>query len=201
LSVRWNAALEALEVSIARALSAGGERARRALMAKEHSERVRQLIASVEKGSARVADYQGRVDRLAAEGREFRADLGRAIDELSHERSRERLHLASIRARRADLRAMENVDGAGGPATPAEDGAWEDETLRAEEERSASVDADFSFQLDALQLQLDMKNERIDREFAEATGLLEGAISAVRRLTHELVRALDEAATLVTSRA
>ena len=46
-----------------------------------------------------------------------------------------------------------------------------------------------------------MQNERLARDFAEATGLLEGAISAVRRLTNELVRALDEAATLVTSRA
>ena len=203
LAVRWNAALDALEVSIARALSTGGERARRAILAKEQSERVRQLIGSVERGSARVAEYQGRVDRLAAEAREFRADLGRAIDELSHERSRERVHLASIRARREQLRAG-RVPAPEPPLDPEAappSRIWEDETLSTEEDHTAAVDADLSFQIDALQLQLSMKNERLDRDFAEATGLLEGAISAVRRLTNELVRALDEAAALVTSRA
>ena len=51
-----------------------------------------------------------------------------------------------------------------------------------------------------LQLQLEAKNERFEKEYAGATGELEGSISAVRAMTHEIVLTLDEATALVTSR-
>jgi len=75
----------------------------------------------------------------------------------------------------------------------------EEETLRAADERSVSIDAELEALLEARKRELEARNERLDHEFAEATGLLEGAISAVRRLTHELVRTLDDAAALVTA--
>jgi len=208
LAVRWNAALDVLEVAIARALSTGGERAERAERAKTHAEAIRGLIASVEKATLQVAEYQGSVDRLAAEGRAFRSDLGRAIDEVSHEQSRERMHLTSIRARRRELEearaqrvdhAASQPGGEGESERAAREAEWEEETLRAADERSVSIDAELEALLEARKRELEARNERLDHAFAEATGLLEGAISAVRRLTHELVRALDDAAALVTA--
>jgi len=192
LAARWHAALDALEEAIVRASAAGGEKAARAELAKEHALQIRALITSVERATGRVAEYQARVDRLAAQGREFRTELGRAIDELSHERSRERLHLASIRTRLESLREQN-------PDPNASELAWEEGTLRGESDRSSLIDADLSSRLEMRKRQLDEKNERLDLEFTEATALLEGAISAVRRLTRELVRVLDEAAALVTA--
>jgi len=66
---------------------------------------------------------------------------------------------------------------------------------------SVSIDAELEALLEARKRELEARNERLDHEFAEATGLLEGAISAVRRLNTELVRTLDDAAALVTVRA
>ena len=74
---------------------------------------------------------------------------------------------------------------------------WEAAALSAEEEHVKSVEDDLTFQIVQLQLQLEAKNERFDKEYAAATGELEGAISAVRAMTHEIVRTLDEAAAIV----
>jgi hypothetical protein len=70
--------------------------------------------------------------------------------------------------------------------------AWEVEALSAEEKRARAVDDDLAFQLDALQRQLDTKNEAFERELLEASGQLEGSLSALRRLTSELVRTIDD---------
>ena len=64
--------------------------------------------------------------------------------------------------------------------------------LSTEEERAAGVVHDLSFQVDELQRQLDARNEEHERELVEATGALEGSIAAMRRLSHEVVRTLDE---------
>ena len=183
LSSRWAAALAALDVSIARALSAGGERAKRAERAQASADRVRELVRSVDRGTRKVAEYQAKVDRLAAEGREFRANLGRAIDELSHDRSRERVHQAALAAA-----AHPSSPPASMASTTALDGA---------RRQASAVEQDLTFQIDELQRQLDQKNANLDEEFTEATALLEGAIGAVRRMTHELVKTLDEASTIV----
>lgn len=69
---------------------------------------------------------------------------------------------------------------------------WEVEALVAEEKRAATVDMDLAFQLDALQRQLDKRNEGFERELVHATGQLEGSLSALRRLTSEIVRTIDD---------
>ena len=43
-----------------------------------------------------------------------------------------------------------------------------------------------------LQNQLDAKNEEFERELIQATGQLEGSLSALRRLTSEIVRTIDD---------
>ena len=51
---------------------------------------------------------------------------------------------------------------------------------------------DLAFQIATLQKQLDDKNEEHERLLVQATGSLEGALSAVRRLTNEITRTIDD---------
>jgi len=195
MASRWNAALEALDASIARATRKGGARAKGAARAQGLAEHARDLVVAVERGQAKVAEHQARTDRVEARGREFRAPLGRAIDESVRQRSRERARIASMRAR---------VPSAPPPLPRSERSAdaklWEDSALAAEEARSVDVEAELSSRIGDLEARLDAENEAFDVELVEARAVLEGAISAVRQLTHELVRTLDEAAA-VCSRA
>ena len=69
---------------------------------------------------------------------------------------------------------------------------WEVEALKSEERRAEEVVGDLSFQVDTLQRQLDQKNETHERELVQVTGALEGSLSALRRLTNEIVRTIDD---------
>jgi hypothetical protein len=191
MTSRWNGAIGELEVAFVRAgrkgvppdvLARAGE-----LLA--HG---RTLVAKVERVTQTVAETQARVDRMEAHAREFRANLGRAIDELSRDRSRERAHRTALRAR------QDEVDP-GTHAKKDDANVWEAAALSTEEDRSRAIEDDLSFQIVALQLQLDAKNERFEKDLAGATAELEGSISAVRAMTNELVRALDECASMVSA--
>jgi serine/threonine-protein kinase len=189
MASRWKAALEELDVAIVRGLDKGGRRSIAAERARALSGRARELVAGVDRASARVADYQSRVDRLEATAREFRANLGRAIDVLVHDRARERVHVAAIRAGR------DRVDEPLSTSSPVDSGRlWESGALAAEDARGEAIERDLTFQISTLQAALDAKNAEVDSELVEATAMLEGAISGTRRLTHELVRTLDDAA-------
>lgn len=194
-----------IERALARARKKGIAEAA-ATRAAELAAHARSLVDKLERAHATVAEVQGRVDRLEAHAREFRSNLGHAIDEVGRDRARERSHWSALRARHDEL----EIGGAGAPSrrsgvevpTPSqrETTVWEAAALAAEEERVKSVEADLTFQIVQLQLQLEAKNERFDKDYAAATGELEGAISAVRAMTHEIVRTLDDAAAIVSSR-
>jgi len=207
MSSRWASALADLEAHIARARKMGGEHAKAAARAAELALVAGEMIPRVERAAKVVGDLQARVDRLEASAREFRANLGYAIDVLVHDRSRERAHLDALRARRNALEralsAGHSVPSSGPssqsttvPLPPLPEGrdprAWEVEALASEEKRAASVVEDLGFQVDALQRQLDAKNEELERELVQATGTLEGSLSALRRLTSEVVRTIDD---------
>ncbi|HSQ64955.1 MAG TPA: protein kinase, partial [Polyangiaceae bacterium] len=194
LASRWGSAISDVEASLTKARRKGMAEATAAHI-EELAVHARSLTAKLERASASVAEIQGRVDRLEAHARDFRKNLGFAIDELGRDRSRERSHWVALRNRRDEIE--------GDPAAAAsqrEAGVWEIAALSAEEERVKTVEADLTFQIVQLQLQLEAKNERFDKEYAAATGELEGAISAVRAMTSEIVRTIDEAAALVASR-
>jgi serine/threonine-protein kinase len=213
MSSRWATALADLEAHIAHARKLGGAHVLAAARAAELAVVAGELVPRVERAAKVVGELQAKVDRLEAQGRDFRTNLGHALDVLVHDRSRERAHLDALRARR---QALERVI-AGGPglvassselsllslkstmplppaaSTPGHDPrAWEVEALVAEEARAAKVDDDLAFQLDTLQRQLDAKNESFERELIQATGQLEGSLSALRRLTSEIVRPIDD---------
>lgn len=188
MSTRWVTALAELEVQIAKARKEGGPRAVAAKKAAELALVAGEMVPRVERASKMVGDLQAKVDRLEAVGREFRGNLGHAIDVLVHDRSRERAHLDALRARRE---ALQRAVGAQA-ATTSDPRPWEIEALMDEEKRAENVVADLGFQIDTLQSQLDARNEAHERELVRATGQLEGSLSALRRLTNEIARTIDD---------
>jgi hypothetical protein len=155
----------------------------------------RGLIASLERAKAAVAEHQARVDRLEAQGRAFRGMLGGAIDALSRDRSRELAHLDAIASRR--IRITEHASASSLDPRGQESLVWEREALQTEERRASGVVDDIGYQIEQLKQQVARQNEQHDTELADATGRLEGALAALRRMTGELVRTIEEAATAV----
>ncbi|MCW5837352.1 MAG: protein kinase [Labilithrix sp.] len=202
MGVRWATSLAELETHITRARRAGGESAVLAGRAAELALVAGEMLPRVERATRMASELQARVDRLEAVGREFRGNLGHAIDVLVHDRSRERAHLDALRARREALQraqgdALPSSDGPlppvlAGLPTGTDPGPWESEALEAEERRAAGVVEDLGFQIETLQRQLDDKNEAHEQELVRATGALEGALSALRTLTHEVARSIAD---------
>ncbi len=196
LGARWGGAIAEIEKALARARKKGMSAAK-ASQAADLAAHARTLVEKLERATATVAEVQSRVDRMQAHARDFRSNLGHAIDELARDRARERSHWTALRNRRDEI----EVDSGQEPAASKREAAvWEAAALSAEEERVKSTEEDITFQIVQLQLQLEAKNERFEKEYAAATGELEGSISAVRAMTHEIVRTLDEAAAVVASR-
>jgi serine/threonine-protein kinase len=194
IAARWHGMLRELggEIDAARPRGEDDPGVRRAtVLAGEAS----LLVASLERAKAAVAERQGRVDRLEAQGRAFRAMLGQAIDTLSRDRSRERAHLDAIAARRIRI-----TEDASTPSLdrPSHDSlVWERAALEAEEKRAQTVDEDLGFQIEELQRRLARQNEQLETEMTQAAGELEGALAGLRHLTGELVRTIEEAAAAV----
>jgi serine/threonine-protein kinase len=160
--------------------------------AQELSAQVEALVTALERAKVTVAEHQARVDRLETHGRAFRGTLGHAIDSLSRERSRERAHLDAIVSRREGIDTDVTMAGVD---TGARDALmWEHAALEAEQERAHLVEQDLGYQVEALQRQLAAQNEQLDLELADATGKLEGALSALRHMTGELIRTIADAA-------
>lgn len=159
--------------------------------AKAIGDAARELVPRLERAAARVHEQQPALDRLEAEGRAFRAQLGHAIDELVRDRSRERAHRDAIAVRRqAMLQA---------PSNQAEDGAWETSMLAEEEARAARTVSDLGFQIDALQRALDAKNAEHDEAIVRAAGELEGSLLATRQLVREISHTVDEAMAIMAA--
>ncbi|AKV03588.1 Serine/threonine protein kinase PrkC, regulator of stationary phase [Labilithrix luteola] len=187
-AARWSESLTELEDRIAEARRKGGEHAVAAGRAAELAMVAGEMMPRVERATKIVGDLQAKVDLLEARGREFRTNLGHAIDVLVHDRSREIAHLDAIAARR---------DALARPAAGFEGQNWEDDALAEEERRAHSVVDDLTFQIDSLQKQLDAKNEAFERDVLEASATFEGSLSAFRRLTTEVVRTIEEGVSIL----
>jgi serine/threonine-protein kinase len=191
IAERWQNTLAELERRVEAAARKRGvnDGIRRA---RELSEGARSLLSSLEKAKGTVVEHQTRVDALEARGRGFRASLGHAIDALSRDRSRELAHLEAIAALRGGIR--EEIAAAPGDVRQRDTLAWESAAVQAEENRARAMAADLHYQIETLQRQLDLQNGELEAELAEATGMLEGGLSAVRRITGELVRTMADVA-------
>ncbi len=191
MSSRWAVALAELETHVARARNAGGESAVVASHAAELALVASEMIPRIERATKMVSELQAKLDRLEAVGREFRGNLGHAIDVLVHDRSRELAHLDALRARREALQSSLELPRS--QAASAAPRSWESVALVDEEHRAETVVADLTFQIQALQAQLDAKNEEHERTVVQVSGSLEGSMSALRRLTNEIARTIDDA--------
>jgi serine/threonine-protein kinase len=195
IAARWNALLSGVKAQVAEARQRGGGPG--VARAEELLESARTMVTSLERAKATVSEHQAKVDRLEAHGRKFRGNLGFAIDELLRDRAHERAHGSAIEVRREMLHGDRTLGG-GVDARQKEALIWEMAALEAEEERTRTVEQDLGFQIDTLQAQLDRENEALESQLALATGELEGSLSALRHMTGELVRTLDEAANAVS---
>jgi hypothetical protein len=200
---RWQGALSELEASIERARrrsippgrSAGSGPRERFDRASGLAASAKEQLAGVERAARMAAEQQSKVDRIEVKGREFRATFGHALDELVRQRTRERVHAAALGARHDVLReGTKNQE----EASIADALVWETAALGAEAERARLQEDDLTLQIDTLQAQLDNANLNLEMELAEASGALEGSLAALRQLTGEFVRTLDEAAAEVS---
>jgi serine/threonine protein kinase len=194
LASRWVGAISEVDESIARARQRGGREAEAAVRATELADEARVTLTKIERAASAVSEHQARVDRLDATGREFRGNLGFALDQLSHDRSRERAHAEALRARRASLEDERSF----APERAREALLWEGAALAEEEERAAAIERDLTFQIGTLTDRLERQNEELENELVKASGTLEGSLAALRSLTSELVRLIDQATKLVT---
>jgi hypothetical protein len=195
IAARWHGMLAELSVHVDAAHTEHGDHSG-ILRARELSIHAADLVTSLERAKSTVAEHQARVDRLETHGRAFRGTLGHAIDTLSRDRSRERAHLEAITARRDGIDTEVTLTG-GIDMVLREVLVWEQAALEAEDQRAILVEQDLGYQIEALQRQLAAQNEQLDTELADATGKLEGALSALRRMTGELIRTIEEAASAV----
>jgi serine/threonine-protein kinase len=177
---RWRASLTRLGREIDRAGRVSGESDARVRRARDLVEVAFSLVGSLERAAATAGEHQSRVDRLEAEAQAFRGSLGRAIDALSRDRSRERARIEACVAQRPR--------GAGTPTDVAVLAA-----LAEDEGRARATDADLTFQIETLERQLETRNERLEVQLADATGRLEGVLSAIRRITRELAKTREDA--------
>ncbi len=193
LGDRWQSTLSALEGRIERTARQRGNAAAGVRRARELKEIAHALVVSLDRAKGAVAAHQAIVDAIEVRGRDFRSAIGHAIDALSRDRSRERAELDAISTRRAGIRAELGAS----TEAQSEPLIWEAAALQAQETRSLALESDLGFQIETLQRQLEAQNEQIERELVQATGMLEGALSGMRRITGELVRTLADAAAAI----
>lgn len=171
-SARYRAALQSLASALARASSPAPALA-------EAVERATELFARWRHVAERASELQRKLDMVEHVAREERERLGRALDVLAADRSREDAHLAALR------RALQRTSGTGSPSDDVR-------LLRDEEARSERTARDLAYQLDALRERLERTSrEHVDR-LAEDAGMLEGTLAALRTLALELGRTLAE---------
>ncbi len=190
IAARWHSILAELTHQVDAACARRDPGGRAVRRARELVEQAGSLVASLERVRATAAQHQAEVDRLEMHARAFRRSLGYAIDDLSRDRSQERARAEGIAARRMGL---ERAALAIGPESGQGDALlWERAALDTEAARARALEEDLTYQIAELQKQLDVQNEQVDADLAKASGQLEGALSALRRLTGELVRTMEE---------
>ena len=194
IPARWREAFEEVARTLALAKKKGGSAAERAAKAEPLVEHARELLQRVERNAERVAKEQALVDSIEERGREARARLGFAIDELGRDRARVRAHADEVNlVRRESARPPLRFD-----PRAAEVQVWQDAALSVEEEAMLKGERDLSFQIDTLTTRLETETEIIAQELTEPAARLEGGLSAIRSITTELVRVLDDAISILS---
>jgi eukaryotic-like serine/threonine-protein kinase len=187
---RWQSALADLEAWIDRARkeTLRGDSHLRVERATALANDARSQLGAMERAARLSAEHQASVDRIEARGRDFRATLGHAIDELVRHRTRERLRAAAVGALHDVVHERMR-----GEKAVAEALVWEAAALGAETEQARLQDEDLSHQISTLQVRLEEANAELEVELEGAAGALEGSLAALRQLTGEFIRTLADA--------
>jgi len=157
---------------------------------------VTRTLEELEDDGRHAEQHQSAVEELSTKAREFRATLGRAIDDLGKRLSERRGELERLVVRREDLRATREVTRVKAREDDEHEGhadavIWElaavDEALRVE---GARCD-DLEFQLSALRTELEAHNERIETDTTRLVQTLDGEMLRLEPLAAALRTPLD----------
>ena len=194
---RWTKTVGDLDRHIVRAEKKGSD-PRGIRRARNLSEVAKDLLGSLDKANVAVREHQGRVDSLEAQARGFRASLGHAIDALSRDRSGN--GPTSKPLRRSESGIDEELAAARVPdAKRRETLVWESAAVKAEETKGAGGRRRPCVpNPEPSARSWTPRNEPArGRTGRSERGCSKGALSAVRRITGELVRTLADAANCV----
>jgi eukaryotic-like serine/threonine-protein kinase len=144
------------------------------------------VIRDVGMASQAVEVDQVKIAALELHGREFRMDIGRALDVLAHDRSLIQQQIEALRLARG---VMPNEIVATSSRNPAS------MVSMHEEERLRAAEDDLSFQIAMLRSQLKNKNEKLEHDLDETRSELEGRVAALRRLAAEAWNLVEEVGT------
>lgn len=194
MPARWREAFEEVERSLEVARKKGGEAKERAEKAAPLVELARELLIRVERIADRAAADQVKVDAVEERGREARARLGFAVDELGRDRARLRARIDDVDS----VRRESQMPPLRGDRRTSEVKVWESAALSVEEEALLQEERDLCFQIDTLTARLERETTLIAEELNEPAARLEGALSALRTMQSELVKSLDEAMSILS---
>jgi len=141
------------------------------------------LVEGLDHAATLVVETQRALDRLEGSAREFRDSLGRAIDTLAHDLSREHGKMLALKDQRTGLHMQRR-----GTARAAQADAllWEEAAVDDEMRRWRAIVEDLGFQIGALQDQLFARNVAHENEVQRCSGVLEGEAAALATLHREL---------------
>jgi eukaryotic-like serine/threonine-protein kinase len=157
--------------------------------------RVSELFDMVERLHTLVTEDAERLALHEAQARTTRAELGARIDALALERSRA-LGWASSAAERGDSVRARRLSGVLSVGTM-DALLWEEATLEHEETSSLDAAVELESELETLSRQLEVENERLEREATAVQAQMEGHVAALRALAGEAWQNVQSTAQLV----
>ena len=163
----------------------------------EHIEQARQTLVNLEAGLATVGDSNEVIESLEDEARDYRAILGRAIDQLAQRLSSARGDMEALIRGRVDLRARNEAlrqKVKAGTATEGEADAvlWElatvEERLRGQTGECDALEA----QLRELQAELESRNENMEGRVAQRVVAAQSEMTRLEALSEAIRQPLAE---------
>ncbi|MFW5920773.1 MAG: protein kinase domain-containing protein [Polyangiales bacterium] len=166
-------------------------------------------LEQLEQGVAECEGKQERIEELVDGARDFKATLGRAIDDLGRKLSQARGDFERVVSRRNELRsdreaALARVRAAEGAADEQDQGRadallWElaalEEQLAREAQRCDALEA----QLAELRTELEQENERVERQQSGLVSEVDREMARLEALAHALREPLEHAEQFVRS--
>lgn len=193
---RWRRRFDAIrrhldEIEVERQLPAPPEVTRAMAFASRTLEEFESCAATAE-------EHQAQVEDLSEQARDFRATLGKAIDNLAGKLSQHRGALEELVQRRNDLRdrweaARKKVREGEAKEGEADALLWELAALEAEVRGAGARCDDLELQLSELSTQLDSKNEEMESEQARVKRVLDGEMVRLEAMAASLGEPLEKA--------